>query len=147
MSKKTIKNDTIKKDTKALRVINWAFSIALVFGSLLLIFKASQTGTLYLLLFLVIAIGAYILPAILLYSGTSKIFGMPIIIDKKNKLIYKISIASNLLFLLLGVGIILASVYTGQYIIVILGFIITLLSFSNIKALDVSVKELEKEDN
>ena len=143
MSKKTIQNDTIKKDTKALRVINWAFSIALVFGSLLLIFKASQTGTLYLLLFLVIAIGAYILPAILLYSGTSKIFGMKIIIDKKNKLIYKISIASNLLFLFLGVVIILAAVYTGQYIIVVLGFIVTLLSSANVKALDVYVKELE----
>lgn len=144
MSKKTINNDTIKKDTKALRVINWVFSIALVFGSLMLIFKASQTGTFYLLLFLVIAIGAYILPAILLYFGTSKIFGIPIIIDKKNKLIYKISIASNLLFLLLGVGIILAAVYTGQYIIVILGFIFTLLSYSNVKALDICVKELEK---
>ena len=138
-----MKEKTIKKDTKTLRVINWIFSIALIFGSLMLIFKASQTGTLYLLLFLVIAIGAYILPAILLYSGTSKIFTIPIVIDKKNKLIYKISIASNLLFLLLGVGIILASVYTGQYIIAILGFIITLLSFSNIKALDVCVKELE----
>ena len=137
------KKDTIKKDTKALRVINWTFSIALIFGSLLLIFKASQTGTLYLLFFLVIAIGAYIMPAILLYSGTSKILTMPIIIDKKNKLIYKISIASNLLFLLLGVGIILTAVYTGQYIIVVLGFIFTLLSYSNVKALDVSVKELE----
>jgi len=143
MKKQTIKNDTTKKDTKALRVINWAFSIALVFGSLILIFKASQTGTLYLLSFLVIAIGAYIMPAILLYSGTSKIFGMPIVVDKKNKLIYKISIASNLLFLFLGVVIILASVYTGQYIIVILGFIITLLSSANVKALDISIKELE----
>ena len=143
MKKQTIKNDTTKKDTKGLRVINWAFSIALVFGGLMLIFKASQTGTVYLLFFLVIAIGAYIMPAILLYSGTSKIFGMPIIIDKKNKLIYKIAIASNLLFLFLGVVIILASVYTGQYIIVILGFIITLLSLSNVKALDVCVKELE----
>jgi len=143
MKKQTIKNDTTKKDTKGLRVINWAFSIALVFGGLMLIFKASQTGTVYLLFFLVIAIGAYIMPAILLYSGTSKIFGMPIIIDKKNKLIYKISIASNLLFLFLGIVIILASVYTGQYIIVILGFIITLLSLSNVKALDVCVKELE----
>jgi len=143
MKKQTIKNDTTKKDTKGLRVINWAFSIALVFGSLMLIFKASQTGTIYLLLFLLIAIGAYILPAILLYSGTSKILGMPIIIDKKNKLIYKIAIASNLLFLFLGVVIILASVYTGQYIIVILGFIITLLSSANVKALDICVKELE----
>ncbi len=138
-----MKKQTIKNDTKMLRVINWAFSIALVFGSLLLIFTASQTGTVYLLFFLVIAIGAYILPAILLYSGTSKIFGMPIIIDKKNKLIYKIAIASNLLFLFLGVVIILASVYTGQYIIVILGFIVTLLSSANVKALDVYVKELE----
>lgn len=143
MNKKTIKNDTIKKDTKMLRAINWAFSIALIFGSLIIIFNATQKGTLYLLFFLVIAIGAYILPAILLYSGTSKILTMPIIIDKKNKLIYKISIASNLLFLLLGVGIILVAVYTGQYIIVILGFIFTLLSYSNVKALDVSVKELE----
>jgi len=143
MKKQTIKNDTTKKDTKGLRVINWAFSIALVFGSIMLIFKASQTGTVYLLFFLVIAIGAYILPAILLYAGTSKVFGMPIIIDKKNKLIYKIAIASNLLFLFLGVVIILASVYTGQYIIVILGFIITLLSSANVKALDICVKELE----
>jgi hypothetical protein len=140
-----MKEKTIKKDTKTLRVINWIFSIALIFGSLMLIFKASQTGTLYLLLFLIISIGAYILPAILLYAGTSKIFTMPIIIDKKNQLIYKISIASNLLFLLLGVGTILVSVYTGQYIIAILGFIITLLSTSNVKALDVCVKELEKE--
>ena len=76
-----IKNE--KKDTKALRVINWVFSIALVFGSLILIFKASQTGTVYLLFFLVIAIGSYILPAILLYSGTSKIFGMSISICQK----------------------------------------------------------------
>ena len=110
----------------------------------MLIYKASQTGTVYLLLFLVIAIGAYILPAILLYTGISKVFGMSIIIDKKNKLIYKIAIASNLLFLFLGVLIILASVYTGQYIIVILGFIITLLSSANVKALDICVKELEK---
>ena len=143
MKKQTIKNDTTKKDTKALRLINWTFSIALVFGSLLLIFKASQTGTVYLLFFLVIAIGSYILPAILLYSGTSKIFGISIIIDKKNKLIYKLSIASNLLFLFLGVCVILAAVYTGQYIIVILGFIITLLSSSNVKALDVTIKALE----
>jgi len=138
-----MKKDTIKKDTKALRLINWAFSIALIFGSLIIIFKASQTGTLYLLFFLAIAIGAYIMPAILLYSGTSKIFNIPIIIDKENQLIYKISIASNLLFLLLGVFIILAAVYTGQYIIAILGFIFTLLSYSNVKALDVCVKELE----
>jgi len=109
----------------------------------MMIFKATQTGTLYLLLFLIIAIGAYILPAILLYSGTSKVFNIPIIIDKKNKLIYKISIASNFLFLLLGVGIIISSVYLGQYIIVVLGFIITLLSFSNVKALDIATKELE----
>ena len=132
-----------KKDTKALRVINWVFSIALILGSLMLIFKASQTGTLYVLFFLVIAIGAYIIPALLLYSGTSKIFTIPIIIDKKNKLIYKISIGANFLFLLLGVGIIITAVYTGQYIIVILGFIFTLLSSSNIKALDIFVKELE----
>jgi len=138
-----MKKDTIKKDTKALRLINWAFSIALIFGSLIIIFKASQTGTLYLLFFLAIAIGAYIMPAILLYSGTSKIFNIPIIIDKENQLIYKISIASNLLFLLLGVFIILAAVYTGQYIIAVLGFIFTLLSYSNVKALDVCVKELE----
>ena len=57
---------------------------------------------------------------------------------------YKISIAANFLFLLLGVGIILAAVYTGQYIIVVLGFIFTLLSYSNIKALDICVKELDK---
>ena len=133
----------MKKDTKTLRIINWIFSLALIFGSLMMIFKATQTGTLYLLLFLIIAIGAYILPAILLYSGTSKVFNIPIIIDKKNKLIYKISIASNFLFLLLGVGIIISSVYLGQYIIVVLGFIITLLSFSNVKALDIATKELE----
>ncbi|MDC0933027.1 hypothetical protein OAR97_04195 [Arcobacteraceae bacterium] len=133
---------TKQKDTKTLRVINWIFSIALIFGSLIMIFKATQTGTLYLLLFLIIVMGAYIMPAILLYSGTSKIFSFPIVIDKKNKLIYKISIAANFLFLLLGVGIILTSVYTGQYIIAILGFIITLLSFANVKALDICVKEL-----
>jgi len=82
------------------------------------------------------------MPAILLYSGTSKILTIPIIIDKKNKLTYKISIAANFLFLLLGVGIILTAVYTGQYIIAVLGFIITLLSYSNVKALDICVKEL-----
>jgi len=140
--KKTIKDDTVKKDTKTLRIINWIFSIALVFGGLMLILTASQTGTVYLLFFLVVAIGAYIMPALLLYSGTSKILTIPIIIDKKNKLLYKISIGANFLFLLLGVGIILASVYTGQYIIVVLGFIVTLLSYSNVKALDISVKEL-----
>jgi len=142
--KKTTKDDTIKKETKTLRVINWAFAIAVIFGSLILIFNATQVGTLYLLFFLVIAVGAYIMTPILLYSGTSKIFGIPIIVDKKNKFIYKISIVSNFLFLLLGVVVILASVYTGQYIIVVLGFIITLLSYSNVKALDVSVKELDK---
>ena len=136
------KKDTIKQDTKTLRVINWAFSIALILGSLILIFKASLTGTLYLLIFLTVAVGAYIMPAILLYSGTSKILTIPIIIDKKNKSLYKISIAANFLFLLLGVGIILTALYIGQYIIVVLGFIITLLSFSNVKALDISVKEL-----
>ena len=133
----------MKKDTKTLRIINWIFSLALIFGSLMMIFQATQTGTVYLLLFLIIAIGAYIMPAILLYSGISKILGFPIIIDKKNKLIYKISIASNFLFLLLGVGIIISTVYLGQYIIVVLGFIITLLSFSNVKALDIAVKELD----
>jgi len=138
-----MKKQTIKKDTKTLRVMNWVFSIALIFASVILIFNASQTGTVYLLFFLIIAIGAYIMPALLLYSGTSKIFGMPLIIDKKNKLLYKVSIASNLLFLFLGVGIILASVYLGYYIIVILGFIFTLLSYTNVKALDISVKELE----
>ena len=142
MKKKSTKKDIIKKDTKALRVINWAFSISLILASLILIFKASLTGTLYLLIFLTVAIGAYIMPAILLYAGTSKIFTIPIIIDKKNKLTYKISIVANFLFLILGVGIILASVYTGQYIIVVLGFIITLLSYSNVKALDICVKEL-----
>ena len=139
-----MKEKTIKKDIKALRVINWVFSIALIFGSLIMVFKATQTGTLYLLLFLIITIGAYIMPAILLYSGTSKIFNIPIIIDKKNKLIYKISIAANFLFLLLGVGIIIGAVYTGQYIIVVLGFIFTLLSSSNVKALDISIKELNQ---
>jgi len=142
VKKKSTKKDIIKKDTKALRVINWAFSISLILASLILIFKASLTGTLYLLIFLTVAIGAYIMPAILLYAGTSKIFTIPIIIDKKNKLTYKISIVANFLFLILGVGIILASVYTGQYIIVVLGFIITLLSYSNVKALDICVKEL-----
>jgi hypothetical protein len=136
------KKETIKKDTKVLRVINWAFSIALIFGSLMMIFKATQVGTLYLLFFLIITIGAYIMPAILLYTGTSKIFNIPIIIDKENKLIYKLSIGANFLFLLLGVGIILGAVYTGQYTIVVLGFIFTLLSYSNVKALDFSVKEL-----
>jgi len=142
VKKKPKNNETIKKDTKALRVINWVFSTALIFASLILILKATQVGTLYLLIFLVIAIGAYIMPAVLLYSGTSKIFTIPLIIDKKNKLIYKISIVANFLFLLLGVGIIISALYTGQYIIVVLGFIITLLSFSNIKALDICVKEL-----
>ena len=139
-----MKEKTIKKDTKALRVINWVFSIALICGSLMMIFQATQTGTLYLLFFLIIAIGAYIMPAILLYSGTSKIFTIAIILDKKNKLLYKISIAANFLFLLFGVGIILTAVYIGQYIIVVLGFIFTLLSYSNIKALDICVKELDK---
>jgi len=143
--KKTTKDDTIKKETKTLRVINWLFAIAVIFGSLILIFNATQIGTLYLLFFLVIAVGAYIMTPILLYSGTSKIFGIPIIVDKKNKFIYKTSIVSNFLFLLLGVVIILAAVYTGQYIIAILGFIITLLSYSNVKALDLSVKELDKQ--
>jgi len=143
--KKTTKDDTIKKETKTLRVINWAFAIAVIFGSLILIFNATQVGTLYLLFFLVIAVGAYIMTPILLYSGTSKIFGIPIVVDKKNKFIYKTSIVSNFLFLLLGVVVILASVYTGQYIIVVLGFIITLLSYSNVKALDLSVKELDKQ--
>jgi len=143
--KKTTKDDTIKKETKTLRVINWLFAIAVIFGSLILIFNAIQIGTLYLLFFLVIAVGAYIMTPILLYSGTSKIFGIPIIVDKKNKFIYKTSIVSNFLFLLLGVVIILAAVYTGQYIIAILGFIITLLSYSNVKALDLSVKELDKQ--
>jgi len=137
-----MKEKTIKKDTKTLRIINWVFSAALIFASLILIFKATQTGTIYLLFFLAFAIGAYIMPAILLYSGTSKILTIPIIIDKKNKLTYKISIAANFLFLLLGVGIILTAVYTGQYIIAVLGFIITLLSYSNVKALDICVKEL-----
>ena len=143
--KKTTKDDTIKKETKTLRVINWLFAIAVIFGSLILIFNATQIGTLYLLFFLVIAVGAYIMTPILLYSGTSKIFGIPIIVDKKNKFIYKTSIVSNFLFLLFGVVIILAAVYTGQYIIAILGFIITLLSYSNVKALDLSVKELDKQ--
>jgi len=142
VKKKPIKNNTVKNDTKTLRVINWAFAIALIFGSLILIFKATQTGTIYLLFFFVVAIGAYIMPAILLYPGTSKILNKPIIIDKKNKSIFKISIVANFLFLLLGVVIILAAVYTGQYIIVVLGFIFTLLSYANVKALDISVKEL-----
>lgn len=132
-----------QKDTKTLRMINWIFSIALIFGGLILIFNASQIGTLYLLFFLVVTVGAYMMPAILLYSGTSKIFGMPIELDKKNKLIYQIAIAANFLFLIFGVGIILMSVYTGQYIIAVLGFIFTLLSFSNVKALDICVKELK----
>lgn len=143
MNKKNIKEDTSKKDTTTLRIMNWVFSFALIFGSLMMIFKASQTGTLYLLLFLIVTISAYTMTAILLYPGTSKIFGMPIVLDKTNKLLYKISLASNLLFLLLGVGIILSSVFTGQYILAILGFIFTLLSFANVKALDYSVKELE----
>ena len=143
MNKKNIKEDTSKKDTTTLRIMNWVFSLALIFGNLMMIFKASQTGTLYLLLFLIITISAYTMTAILLYPGTSKIFGMPLVLDKKNKLLYKISLASNLLFLLLGVGIILSSVFTGQYILAILGFIFTLLSFANVKALDFSVKELE----
>jgi hypothetical protein len=133
-----------KKDTKALRVINWVFSISLIFGSLIMIFQATQTGTLYILFFLVIAIVAYIMPAILLYSGTNKILTIPIIIDKENKLIYKVSIGANFLFLLVGVGLILAGVYSGQYIIVVLGFIFTLLSYYNVKALDFSVKELDE---
>ena len=133
---------TTKKDTKTLRVINWIFSIALIFGSLLMILNATQTGTVYLLFFLAVATGSYIMPAILLYSGTSKIFNIPIIIDKQNKLIYKISIAANFLFLLLGVGIILTAIYTGQYIIAVLGFIFALLSSSNVKALDICLKEL-----
>ncbi len=143
MKKKTMKkNTTIKKDTKALRVINWVFSIALIFGSLIMIFKATTIGTIYLLLFLGLVIASYIMPAILLYSGISKIFSIAIILDKKNKLIYKISLAANFLFLLIGVGIILAAVSTGQYVIVVLGFIFTLLSYSNVKALDPCMKEL-----
>ena len=142
MGKKTIKEDTIKKDTTTLRIINWAFSIALIFGSFVVLFNATQTGTIYLLLFLVITISAYILPAILLYPGISKIFGITIVLDKKNKLFHKLAIGSNFLFLLVGAGIIMAAVYTGQYIIVILGFIITFLSSANIKALDICVKEL-----
>jgi len=134
---------TIKKDTKILRVINWAFSIALIFASLIMIFRATQTGTLYLLLSLLVTIGAYTISAILLFSGPSKIFNIPITIDKQNKLLYKISIVANFLFLLLGVGIILTALYIGQYIIVVLGFIFTLLSYSNVKALDISVKELD----
>ena len=137
------KNDTIKKDTKALRVINWAFSIALILGSLMMIIQATAKGTLLIFLFLAIAIAAYTLSAILLYSGLSKIVTIPIVIDKENKLLYKISIGANFLCLLLGVGIILGTVYVGQYIVGVLGFIFTLLSYSNIKALDSSVKELD----
>ncbi|MGB5867189.1 MAG: hypothetical protein WBG69_04860 [Arcobacteraceae bacterium] len=137
-----MKQKAIKKDTKILRVMNWVFSFALIFGSLMVIFQATQTGTLYLLIFIVLAIGAFIMPAILLYSGTSKIFTIPLVLDKKNKLFYKISIAANFLFLLVGVGIIITAVYTGQYIIVVLGFIFTLLASSNVKALDICVKEL-----
>ena len=144
MKKNTKKNNsTIKKDTKALRLINWVFSLVLILGSLIILFMASQIGALYVLLFLTLVITSYTMPAILLYSGVSKLFGIPIILDKKNKILYKISLAANFLFLLIGVGIILASVYLGQYIIVILGFIITLLSSSNVKALDVTIKALE----
>lgn len=138
-----MKKRSEQKDTKVLRVINWAFSTALICASLLLIFTATQTGTFYLVIFLLLSIVAYNIPALLLYSGTSKIVGIPIIIDKENTSLYQISIAANFLFLLLGIGIILASVYTGQYIIVILGFITTLLSYSNVKALDICVKELK----
>ena len=95
MKKKSTQSNTTKKDTTTLRIMNWVFAIALISGSLFMIFNATLTGTLYLLL-----------------------------------------------FLLLGAGIIITAVTTGQFVIVVLGFIFTLLSFANVKALDICVKEL-----
>lgn len=112
-------------------------------GSFILILKATAIGTLYLSLFLVLSIVTYTMPAILLYSGMSKILSIPIIINKENRLHYKISLAANFLFLFIGVIIILIGVYTGHYIMVVLGFIFTLLSYSNVKALDSCIKENE----
>ena len=142
MKKKSTQSNTTKKDTTTLRIMNWVFAIALISGSLFMIFNATLTGTLYLLLFLLVTFGAYVMTAILLYPGTSKIFTVPVIVDKKNKLIYKMSIGANFLFLLLGAGIIITAVTTGQFVIVVLGFIFTLLSLANVKALDICVKEL-----
>jgi len=79
----------------------------------------------------------------LLYPGQSKILGMHVGLDKKNKLFYKIAIGSSFLFLLIGAGIIITAISTGQYVLVILGFIFTLVSLSNVKALDICVKELK----
>jgi len=143
LKKNKIQQDTEKKDTTTLRVMNWALSIALIFGTIIMIFNATLTGTLYLLFFLAIAITAYPLPAILLYPGQSKILGMTVGLDKKNKLFYKIAIGSSFLFLLIGAGIIITAISTGQYVLVILGFIFTLVSLSNVKALDICVKELK----
>ena len=36
-----MKQKAIKKDTKILRVMNWVFSFALIFGSLMVIFQAT----------------------------------------------------------------------------------------------------------
>lgn len=129
-----------EKQHRKLRIANWIFSILCFFGILTFMFKATGVGIIFSFLFLLLTIISYTVPAILLYSGVNIIFGIPIFIN--SKLIYKLSLGANILFLLLGICIILITFYQEQYGAGLSGFLYLFLSYFNIRALNFRVKEL-----
>lgn len=129
-----------KEEHKILRIANWVFSILILFGISTMILKAMEIGVIYFFLFIVFVIIAYTIPAILLSSGISVIFGIPILIN--NKLTYKISFVANIIFALLGILIVIMTFNEAQYVGGISGFLFFFLSYFNIRVLNLKMKEL-----
>lgn len=128
---------------KMLRVYNWVFSISCILAGMVLMIQSTVTGMFYLLALLLMFIVTYTIPAILLYPGDSYILGAPLSINKKSKLLHRVSIGFNVAFLLVGVGITIFAFTKGAYPASFFGFIFFFLSFFNIKALSSNLKQID----
>jgi len=135
----TLDNKSVQtplKQYKVLRGLNWAFSALLLLGVALFLVSAKSSSVIVFgaLAFLLIILGNYIGTAIALNSGVNFIMGIPLIIHRKSKTVLSLLIINSVLGLL-GLVIIVSSLYTSQYGASISGFLYLFLSFANVRAL------------
>ncbi len=122
--------ENIKKQYKILRIINWLFALLILFGGMMMLFKATAIGVLIVILFTFFVFSNYAGTAMALNPDENNlIFGFAIRIKKK------FLIVSNIILSLLGLAIIISSFATSQYLVSTSGFMYLVPSVLNIIAL------------